>query len=99
MIGESLEELGVTEVQWLLDRPVSNSGRLGSRIDDQAARRNWNWHVKLVFNPDSEIRSSDAIAVTSDSSILDEVKRWTDLKAHLLAAEIPQAWIIDLSAD
>ena len=97
MIGESLEKLGVGVVQWLLDRPVSNSGRLASKIDEHAARRNWNWQTKLVFNPDSEIGSSDAVAVTSDSSILDEVKRWTDLKAHLLNQHIPAAWIVDLS--
>ena len=97
MVGETLDMLGASEVLWLLDRPVSNSGRLAAKIADLAAQRHWPWRVEVVFNPDSEIVSSPAVAVTSDSSILDQVERWADLKSHLLAKRIPEAWLIDLS--
>jgi hypothetical protein len=97
MIGEELEELSADSVLWLLDRPVSNSGRLASRINDLALQRNWPWKVDVVFNPDSVIVASSSIAITSDAAILDHVERWTDLKSYLLAKRIPDAWLIDLS--
>jgi len=97
MIGEALENLGATSVLWLLDRPVSNSGRLAAKIADLAQQHNWSWQVEVVFNPDAMISSSPAVAITSDSSILDRVDRWADLKAYLLAQQIPDAWLVDLS--
>jgi len=97
MIGEALQDLDVASVLWLLDRPVSNSGRLASRIKDLADLRDWPWQVDVVFNPDSAIIASPAVAVTSDSSILDHVEKWADLKSYLLAHQIPDAWVIDLS--
>jgi hypothetical protein len=98
MIGEALEDLGASSVLWLLDRPVSNSGRLGAKIADLAVRRGWSWEIELVLNPDSMIISSPAVAITSDSSVLNRVSRWADLKSFLLAHRIPEAWVIDLSS-
>jgi hypothetical protein len=97
LIGEALQELGAASVLWLLDRPVSNSGRLASRIAEIAARRGWPWEVDVVFNPDSQIVASPALAITSDAPLLDRVKRWADLKSYLLAECIPEAWLINLS--
>lgn len=97
MIGKALQAVGASSVLWLLDRPVSNSGRLASRIAEYALQRGWPWQVEVVFNPDSRIVSSPGIAITSDSLILDRVERWADLKSHLLK-EIPDAWLIDLSS-
>jgi hypothetical protein len=97
MIGKALQHLGASSVLWLLDRPVSNSGRLASRIAELAVQRGWPWQVETVFNPDSMIISSAAVAITSDSSILNQVERWADLKSYLLSQEIPDAWLIDLS--
>jgi hypothetical protein len=97
MIGKALQAVGASSVLWLLDRPVSNSGRLASRIAEHALQRGWPWQVEVVFNPDSRIVSSPAVAITSDSLILDRVERWADLKSHLVSKEIPDAWLIDLS--
>jgi hypothetical protein len=97
MVGKALQHLGALSVLWLFDRPVSNSGRLASRLAAIAIQRGWPWEVEVVFNPDSRIISSPAVAITSDSSILNRVERWADLKSYLLAQEIPGAWLIDLS--
>ena len=97
IIGEEMEELGVASVLWLLDRPVSNSGQLASRINELALQRNWPWKIDVVFNPDSVIVASPSIAITSDATILDHVERWADLKSYLLAKRVPDAWLIDLS--
>jgi hypothetical protein len=96
MIGGALQKLAPVSVLWLLDRPVSNSGRLAAKLADLAAHNNWPWNVEVVFNPDSAMIASRAVAITSDSSILNQVERWADLKSHLLAQEIPGAWILDL---
>ena len=96
MIGDTLQKLTPASVLWLLDRPVSNSGRLAAKIAGLAAHNNWPWTVEVVFNPDSALIASPAVAITSDSSILDQAERWADLKSHLLAHEIPDAWTIDL---
>ena len=96
MIGEAMHRLAPSSVLWLLDRPVSNSGRLAAKLTDLAARNSWPWEVEVVFNPDAAIIASPAIAITSDSSILDRVSRWSDLKSHLLAHDLPDAWTLDL---
>ena len=94
MIGEALQTLIPSSVLWLLDRPVSNSGRLASKITDLAARHGWPWLVEVIFNPDAAIIASPSIAITSDSSILNHVSLWSDLKRHLLR-DLP-TWTLDL---
>lgn len=96
MIGDALHQFAPSRVLWFLDRPVSNSGRLAAKLTDLAARHSWPWEVEVVFNPDAAIVVSPSIAITSDSSILDRVSRWTDFKSHLLAHELPNAWTVDL---
>ncbi len=97
MVGAALQYFGASSVMWMLDRPVSNSGRLATRIAEIVIQRGWPWRVEVVFNPDGMIVSSTAVAISSDSSILNRVERWADLKTYLLAREIPNAWMIDLS--
>jgi hypothetical protein len=96
LIGESLAAAGVAAAHWLLDRPVSNSGRLAARLREMAAARAWPWTVELAFNPDALLRAADAVAVTSDSAILDGAARWHNLAAHLHAQGRLRPWLIDL---
>ena len=96
IVGDALQQLAPSRVRWLLDRPVSNSGRLATKLTALASRNNWPWEVEVVFNPDATIIASSSIAITSDSLILDQVEKWTDFKSHLLSRELPTAWTIDL---
>lgn len=96
---DSLGALAPATVRWLLDRPVSNSGRLAQKVEALARARGHAWAVETVFNPDREMaRARAAVAVTSDSNVLDAVARWTNLGAHLVARHVPNAWVVDLSA-
>jgi hypothetical protein len=95
-VGEMLQNLRASSVLWLLDRPISNSGRLAQKIADIAAQHDWPWNVKVVFNPDAEILSSPGVAITSDSAILNRVQSWVNLKCHLLEQYLPDAWLVDL---
>jgi hypothetical protein len=96
LIGEILFGAELASVLWLLDRPVSNSGRLAQRIREIAAEHDWPWRVEVVMNPDKVLRSSDQIVVTSDSNILDGVKGWINLGEMLVTQRLPEAWIVDL---
>ncbi len=99
LIGGALAALGPAKVRWLLDSPVSNSGRLAARIRDFATARGWAWNVDTVFNPDAEIVRSPAVAVTSDSTILDAVGTWVNFNSHLVRNYVPGAWIVNLEEE
>ena len=96
LIGEILYGAEPASAMWLLDSPVSNSGRLAQRIREMAAELNWPWRVEVVMNPDKVLRSSGQIVVTADSNILDGVKRWVNLGETLFTRRLPEAWIVDL---
>jgi hypothetical protein len=55
-IGAFLAEIGIAGALWLLDSPVSNSGRLKTLITNLAQEHHWPWHVRLSINPDAELR-------------------------------------------
>jgi len=96
LVGELLAEAEPRAVTWLLDRPVSNSGRLAGRIRELAAERDWLWSVEVVMDPDKILRASDQIIVTSDSNILDAPARWVNLNCLLIKEKLKRAWVIDL---
>ena len=97
LIGEALATLEPKSVAWLLDRPISNSGRLAKRIRDVAREKDWNWSVEVVFNPDAEIAASDRIVISSDSHLLDQVPRWLNLNRVLIDKWLAEPWLLDLS--
>ena len=97
LIGTALEDLGPKSVAWLLDRPISNSGRLAKRIRDLATENNWNWTVEVLFNPDAEIITSGRVVISSDSHVLDETDRWINLNRYLLDHRLKKFWLMDLS--
>ena len=97
LIGEALENLHPESVQWLLDSPISNSGRLAQRIRDLAGAKGWNWKVETLFNPDAAISKSKRVVISSDSHILDGSERWLNFNRHLVAERLADSWLIDLS--
>jgi hypothetical protein len=97
LAGEALAALAPESVLWLLDRPVSNSGRLAERVRAVAAARGWPWEVRTEFNPDREIVNSHRVAVTSDSNVLDGVARWLNLGRMIVEKHVERAWLVNLS--
>ena len=97
MIGDTLAVFEPAGVQWLFDKPVSNSGRLAQLVRTTAKTHGWNWQADLHDNPDRAISDSDKIAITSDSAILDAVEHWLNLTAYLLEHNFHDAWLIDFS--
>ena len=39
----------------MLDKPVSNSGRLKTLIAQLARENNWPWEIRLTISPDAEL--------------------------------------------
>jgi hypothetical protein len=98
LIGQTLADFNVGDALWLLDRPVSNSGRLRKIIEELAAQCGWTWRVELVHNPDVELAQSDEIIATADSGILDLCGTWFNLARDVVEKQVCNAWIIDLAA-
>jgi len=99
LIGNFLKEIGVTEVLWLLDSPVSNSGRLKTLIGELAQKNDWNWEIRLSISPDAELTKTDLIIASSDSVVLDGCKSWTNLAVEIITKKLPSASIIDIGAE
>lgn len=97
LIGQFLEEFGAGKTLWLLDSPVSNSGRLKTLIGELARNNNWNWEIELLLSPDAELKKTDAVVATSDSVVLDGCRRWVNLATEIIKNKLPSAWMIDLS--
>lgn len=97
LIGEFTQRWNVTGCRWLLDKPVSNSGRLKALILDAAAQGGWNWEVELVMNPDNALAESPAVVATSDSAILDRCELWANVAREVIFSSVPRARVVDLS--
>jgi len=97
LIGRILQELRVAHAQWRLDSPVSNSGKLKTRLCEDAERSGWPWSVTLDPNPDKVLAQSPRVAVTSDSWILDRAQAWTSLGDLLAAGAETTPDVIELS--
>lgn len=95
LIGKALRELNVPMVKFYLDSPVSNSGRLKSKILECSGQWVMPVEVELIPNVDAVLAGKERI-VTGDSIILDECKSWFNLSRKIIEENIQDAWVIDL---
>jgi len=99
LIGEFMAEMAISHALWLLDSPVSNSGRLKTLIAEVAHKRGWHWDIRLTISPDAELRTTETIVISTDSVILDVCPRWTNLAGEIIARKLPAATVIDMVAE
>lgn len=95
LLGSLFEELGPSEARFLLDSPVSNSGRLRALILQHAARWPLPTTVELAQNPDREL-AGQHLVVSGDALVLDTAASWLNLLEHAVATRVRQAWVVDL---
>lgn len=94
LVAETLGTLDVGAVHWLLDRPVSNSGRLRALLLEAASERDLAWSVELVPDPDPLLAAEARAVVSADSNVLDRCGAWLDLASRV---ELPTtAFLVDL---
>lgn len=91
-----METLGISSAVWVLDKPVSNSGRLAGLIREASQCRSFSTKVVLSERADTLV-ARGRYAATSDSAILDAPLRWVNLASR--AAELIDGFApVDLSS-
>ncbi len=98
LIGQFLETIRPGRVRWLLDAPVSNSGRLATRIRRSAEQRGWNWEVDLVADPDCVLQRGRSIVVSADSVVIDRCGPWCNLGRAIISRDVPGAKRVPMAA-
>ncbi|MEN8146697.1 MAG: DUF434 domain-containing protein [Campylobacterota bacterium] len=98
LIGKTLEQVSPEKVLWLFDRPVSNSGRVAGLVRDIAQEHDWPFEAELTDQTDALISKSEQIVVSCDSAILERTRSWCNLACETIARQIPDAWVVDLTA-
>lgn len=94
LTGELLQKLEVKSVKWYLDQPVSNSGRLKTRILEIATDHQFDWSVELVFDPDKVLAKSQNVVVSSDGWILNQASSWFNLGAMIIEGSIERTNVL-----
>ena len=81
IIRDALCELQVSKAVFMLDEPVSNSGRLKTKIYDI------DWQIpvdiQIIRSPDAVLKKLPCVA-TSDAIILDECENWFNMMGHII---------------
>ena len=90
-----LREWGVGHCLWLLDAPVSNSGRLAAMIRSVAT----DWSAEVVADPDPILAAPGDPVASADSGVLDRCGAWVNLARALVGAGAPGAFVADLAGD
>ena len=95
LIGEELESINVTGAVFYLDAPVSNTGRLKSRIIELLRDYKYDVSVELINSVDSLLKKK-AFVVSSDAIILNECVSWINMAAVIIKESINDVGYIDL---
>lgn len=97
LVADFLAASDAASVSWLLDRPVSNSGRLKALIA-AAAPPESSWNIELVYNPDRELceEHTGAVVASCDAWVLDHCGPWIDLPGQIISRQIDHSWLVDL---
>ena len=95
LIGNRLKSMNVAGAVFYLDSPVSNTGRLKTRIMELLSGYDFDLSVELVSNPDKLLKDK-AFVVTSDAIILNECASWINMAADIISACISEIKCIDL---
>ncbi len=95
LIGEELENLGCEEAVFYLDAPVSNSGRLKQKLQEELNPFPFQTRVELVDNADVILQRLDNV-VTQDAIILNQCDGWINLTAQIITARLSKLPLVEL---
>lgn len=94
MIHRYFKALDPSSLHWLLDKPMSNSGRLKGKIEEEISRigKGDTWEVELLPDPDVALKelTNDSIVVSADSGILNECGHWFGAARAIVSQLDPQ---------
>ena len=86
-IRKVLEAEGVREAHFLIDAPISNSGRLSSKIEDMFAGSSVKAEREVIYDVDKSLYDKENI-ITSDAIVLDNCSSWFNLTSKAIHTEI-----------
>jgi hypothetical protein len=95
LLADAIAGLHAGSVRWLLDRPVSQSGRLADTIAALGRNRGIAWETELLLDPDKHLRETSEVVASADAGVLDACGMSIDLLGLALGER--EAWIIELS--
>jgi hypothetical protein len=98
LLGSFLHGLQPASCFWLLDQPVSNSGKLRRLLLDVSEGQGWGYLVELAPNPDKVLSRGTGVVVSSDSAVLDACGPWFNLVRPVVEGFLPEAWIIHMGS-
>lgn len=81
-----MERLEIGKVNFYLDAPVSNTGRLKMKIIEVLEDFEFDLEVELVHNADVLLVNQENV-ITSDAIILEHCKSWINLGAYIIEYE------------
>lgn len=93
LIISALRKLGADRAVFWLDEPVSNSGRLKTRIAELAEAERFEVGIEITGQVDGALCRLQNV-VTSDSVILDRCPSWLNLSEEIVPG-IPDAWLLN----
>ena len=82
-IGDALQKLGVAQVTWIFDAPISNSGRLKTLCYEIATRHGFAWNIYLDNAPDKYLVAENRLIASSDAWVLNHCYQWFNLIGYL----------------
>ena len=92
LAARRLAEWGVGPCVWLLDAPVSNSGRLAAMIRATEP----SWRAEVVPDPDPLLSVAGDPVATADAAVLDRCGAWFNLARALVEVAVPGAFVVEL---
>ncbi|WP_446897811.1 DUF434 domain-containing protein [Clostridium sp. LBM24168] len=95
VLDQEFYDINVSNAVFLLDKGVSNSGRLKKFILECSKTWNTDVEVELMDSVDCFLYDKYGV-VTSDSVIIDECRSWYNLGRKIIDDYIPDANIINL---
>ncbi len=100
LVARQLAAYSLDRIDWFLDRPVSNSGRLRTFMTERLSYHLGGGaavhHIELVDDPDRVLTAYDGTVVSSDSWILDNCSWWTNLAAQIITTAVSAPRLVDL---
>ena len=82
-----LETWKRTKRNFLIDEPISNSGRLSSKIEDMFEGSSVKAECEVIYDVDKSLYDKENV-ITSDAIILDNCRSWYNLTGKAIQTEI-----------
>lgn len=97
LILDALASARPHKVVWVLDSPVSNSGRVAQLVRELALEGGSEVEVELAHDADRVVvEPRFSCAVSCDGWVLDRASAWFDLVGFVIEQHLPEAWLVTL---